>query len=381
MLRQRAGWAALFAFLFVVATCTGDDGTMQGDNGLPEGDAGAPALPPAVDGDGAQEGPVAEVHRIGRFTEDDRFAWPGTSLRARFVGTGISIELEDSGSNRFDVFVDGVPQPVLAPRAGRGTYVLAAGLEEGEHEVVVTRRTESLFGVTKFHGFENAEIVPSAGRARLIEFVGDSITAGFGVLSETPDCGLDPETEAETHAFGAYAAAALDADHVAIAHSGKGVYKNGGGDTTNTMPDLYGRVLADDASSEWDYDYAPDLVVVALGTNDFASGDPGEGFVDAYVAFLARLRELHPDAWLLVAESPMLSDVEPAGEMRRTIARGYYEDVVEQRRSAGDSRVALVEIPEQLSSDGYGCSMHPSETTHRKMADALVERVRELVGW
>lgn len=384
MVRRKYDRVAVLAFSLVVATCTADDGpTADGepDAGAPSADGGLPPGGTAADGDETDEGPVAEVHRVGRFTEDDRFAWPGTSVRARFVGTGISIELEDSGSNRFDVFVDGKEQPVLVPSAGTHTYVLAERLENEEHEVVVTRRTESLFGVSAFHGFSGAEIVPSPGKARLVEFVGDSITAGFGVLSDNPDCGLDPVTEAETHAWGALAAAELDADHVAIAHSGKGIYKNGGGDSTNTMRDLYERILADDPSSAWGYDYAPDVVVVALGTNDFGQGDPGDGFIDAYVGFLEKLRERYPDSWLLVAESPMLSDAEPAGQMRRTVARAYFEDVVDARKSAGDTRVALVEIAEQLESDGYGCSFHPNEVTQRKMADALVARIRELVGW
>ncbi len=379
----RVSSSVLLVFLLAYAACASDDGPVQTEVDGPDGGTppvDAPGADAGTDGDG-EEAPVREVHRAGRFDDEGRFAWPGTSVRARFEGSSIAIELADSGTNRFEVVVDGEPEDVLSPSAGEGTYVLADGLGAGEHEVVVTRRTESLFGVSTFRGFSGATLVPSPGRTRFIELVGDSITAGFGALGASEACGLDPVTEAETAAWGALAAEALDADHVAIAYSGKGVYRNGGGDTAETMPVLYERILADDPSSAWPEDYDPDVVVVALGTNDFSLGDPGDAFVDAYVAFAASLRARHPDAWILVAESPMLSDVVPAGEMRRTKARAYLEAVVAEREDAGDTRIALVEIAEQLESDGYGCSMHPSAATHAKMADALEERIRELTGW
>ena len=67
----------------------------------------------------------------------------------------------------------------------------------------------------------------------------------------------------------------LGAAHVAIAYSGIGMLRNNGGGTTGTMPERYERTLADDAASLGLARYTPDVVVIDLGTNDFATGDPG----------------------------------------------------------------------------------------------------------
>ena len=323
---------------------------------------------PSPDG---EVGPTADVHRIGRF-DGDRFAWPGTTIRTRFAGTAISVELDDGGQNQFDVWIDGEPQQVLRPGAGVGTYLLADGLAPGEHDLAIARRTESFFGITELRGFPGATLVPTEGRVRHIELIGDSITCGYGVLGGEATCPFGADTEAETHAWGALAAEALGADHTAIAYSGKGMVRNYGGDTADPMPAIYGRTFADDPSSGWDYSIVPDVVVIALGTNDFSVGDPGEAFLDAYTAFLGELRERYPEARFVLATSPMLS-----GEARSQLTGYVYAAAVAEQTPD----VVVLELDEQLAEDGYGCDYHPNRTTQEKMAAALVARIRDLAGW
>jgi lysophospholipase L1-like esterase len=336
-------------------------------------------------GDGApadaEVGPVETVHLVGRFDTSDpdgpRFAWPGTTIATRFSGTEIAIALDDGGSNQFEVWIDGAPGQVLTPSAGPGTYTLASGLAAGEHDVRVARRTESFFGVTQFLGFPGATLVDTAGQARMIEMIGDSITCGYGVLGDSATCGFSAATESELHAWGGLTAAALDAGHVAIAYSGKGVYRDREGTTTDQLPALFERIFADDPASAWDFAYTPDVVVVNLGTNDFAEGDPGQAFVDAYVGFVGAIRGRYPQAWIIVAMSPMLSDGFPQGQMQRTIGRGHLEDVV---AAADDARVVFLDLEEQVFEE-LGCDYHPGALTHEAMAAALTARIRSLTGW
>jgi lysophospholipase L1-like esterase len=340
------------------------------------------------DGDGgaadAGVGPIAKIHLLGRFdgapTDPGgaRFAWPGSTIRARFDGDAIAIRFDEAGGNQYDVTIDGGLQPVLVTSAGVQDYPLASGLAAGEHEVAVARRTESFFGVTGFLGFPGATLVDSEGPARWIEMVGDSITCGYGVLGAGPTCSFSADTEAETHAWGALAAAELGAAHTAIAYSGIGVYQNYGGEPSPTMPDRFPLTLADDPASAWPFTaYAPQVVAINLGTNDFSSGDPGSAFVDAYIDFVGQIRAHYPDTYIVVALSPMLSDDYPVGAMQRTLAAGYLQQVV----AAGGARESYLPLDEQLASDGLGCDYHPGETTQQKMADALVAQVRALTGW
>jgi lysophospholipase L1-like esterase len=343
---------------------------------------GGGSSPPAIDAPpGGIDAPTgvdapaggAEIHFIGRFDGQNRFAWPGSRIATRFDGTTISIDLEDSGQNWFDVSIDGVVQtPPLRPTAGRAEYVLAQGLAAGEHDLVVARRTESFWGITRFHGFPGATLVRTTRTDRLIEFIGDSITCGYGVLGVGPACEFDADTEAETHAWGTLAAAALGADHVAIAYSGVGMVRNFGGDTTNTMPVRYTRTFADDDASTWTYAYIPDVIVIGLGTNDFSIGDPGTPFVDTYVTFVSQLRNSYVTPQIILATSPMLGGADHAAH------RGHLDQVV---ATLADPMVTVVEIAEQDAINGYGCDYHPSEVTQQIMADALVPAIRAVTGW
>jgi lysophospholipase L1-like esterase len=314
----------------------------------------------------------AFVHVIGRFDENNRFAWPGSTIVTRFAGTSLTMELDDSGQNWFSIWIDGVEQPPLEAMPGIRSYVVATGLADGEHDAVIARRTEALFGASQIRGFPGSVIIPTLPPygGRLIELVGDSITCGYGALGDGPACEFDADTESEPDAWGGLTARALDAGHVAIAYSGKGVYRNYDGGDVDTMPVLYERTLAEDATS-WTFAIEPDVVVVNLGTNDFAAGDPGQPFVEAYTAFLAQIRSHYPDAHVIVASSPML------GEPNRSIARGYLEQVVD----AAGARVTFLDLAEQMAADGYGCDYHPSGATHQKMADVLVPAIRAVTGW
>jgi lysophospholipase L1-like esterase len=321
--------------------------------------------------DEAIDANLAGAHFIGRFDTMRRFAWPGSQIRTRFAGTTISVDLTDSGENVFDVTIDGATT-TIHPRAGRSVIVLANQLADGLHELVLTRRTESLWGTTTFHGFIGSPLLEADRPARLIEFIGDSITCGYGVLGADPTCSFTAATEAETRAWAAFTAAAVDAAHVSIAYSGAGVFRNFDGATENTLPARYGRTLADDETSTWAFSYTPDAIVINLGTNDFAQSDPGTPYVNAYASFVGVLRSMFPSAAILLATSPML-----AGSAHAT-QRAYLDQVAAM---AADPKLAVVEIAQQRASDGYGCDYHPNEVTQQRMATQLVPVLRAATGW
>ncbi|HTJ45709.1 MAG TPA: SGNH/GDSL hydrolase family protein [Kofleriaceae bacterium] len=329
----------------------------------------------------AKPQPSADVHLIGRFSQDARFEWPGSTIATRIDGTSITVKLDDTGQNRFEVWIDGALAPPIVGQQGPHEYTIASGLAAGPHDVVIERRTETFFGVTQYLGFPGATFVATPGPSRWIEFVGDSITCGYGVLGPDESSCFSNDTEAESRGWASLAARALGAAHSTIAYSGKGVIRNNGGEPGELMPALYERTIVEEDAT-WDFaQYTPDVVVVDLGTNDFSIGDPGAPFVTAYEAFLAGIRARYPSAWLVVAQSPMLSDGYPQGAMQRTKAAAYFQQIVADRANAGDARVVYADIAEQQASDGYGCDYHPSATTHMKMAAALETTIKSVTGW
>jgi lysophospholipase L1-like esterase len=346
------------ALLVALAACGGGGGADDGDDDGPPPDA--------------EVGVMEDVHLIGRFDAQQRFAWPGSAILTRFEGTNLTVQLvEENGPNQYDVTVDGTTT-VLVTGGGDQTYPIATGLAAGAHDVAIARRTESFFGITRFAGFSGGTLVATARPTRLIEFIGDSITCGYGVLGDVATCSFTADTEAETHAWGALAAAELGAAHTAIAYSGIGVYRNYGDEPGLHMPDYFSRTFADSDQSPWDWSYRPDAVVINLGTNDFSVGDPGQGYIDAYTTFIEQIRAQYgANIEIVVVSSPML------GEPDHTTQAGHLADVI---AAAGD-HVTYVNLATQLDSDGYGCDYHPNETTQQKMADALVPALRSLLGW
>jgi lysophospholipase L1-like esterase len=338
-----------------------------------------------VETDGASGTPA--VRFVARVDRSDpagpRFAWSGSTILARFTGSTIGIRLAGA-TDYFDVRIDGTLQSTpLAISPGRTDYPIASNLSPGPHELSVFRRTEANYhgsGDTTFLGLlldpAGALLPPSAPAGRRIEIVGDSTTCGYGDEGTSASCPFSLATENYDVTYGAVAARSLGADLITIAWSGKGMYRNFAGDTTETMPILYGRTLPDQAASTWDYSsWIPDAVVINLGSNDFQQGDPGQPFIDTYTAFVERLRGYYPGALIVCAVGPKLSG------SALGIARGYVMGIVGARNAAGDSKVDFVELPQALPADGYGCGGHASIATHQRMGDTLAAELKAKLGW
>jgi lysophospholipase L1-like esterase len=301
-------------------------------------------------------------------------------MAARFEGTGISVDLADEGTNFFAVTIDGGAPSVIATQAGQTTYELAAGLPDGAHDVWIQKRTESFVGAVRFLG-----LTPAGGRSlvptpppfdRRIELVGDSITCGYGNAGAGPGCPFTPDTEDGYMSYGAIAARNLDAASVNISYSGIGVYRDYGGSTEDQMPLKFERIFADDPSSEWDFSSTPHVVVINLGTNDFAGGDPGQAYVAAMNGFVEQVRAHYPETFIVLAVGSML------GGDQLSAAKAYLNDVVSTQTSAGDAKVSFVDLGQQdPTTDGIGCDYHPSVATDQKMAQRLEAAIRRLTGW
>jgi lysophospholipase L1-like esterase len=329
--------------------------------------------------------PMELIHYLGRFDLSDPAApassWPGSAVAARFSGTGLDVDLHDDGQNFFEVSIDGAAPTLLATDGGKDTYPLATGLADAEHEVVLFRRTESFQGVVHFHAFNpqgGGKIIPSPLPFKHhLELIGDSITCGYGNEGMGPGCGFTPDTENEWLAYGSIAARSLKAEQHVIAYSGKGAYRDYSGNTSDQMPVLYERTFAENSNVQWNFSsWKADVVVLNLGTNDFAKGDPGQAYVDAYAGMVKQIRGHYPEAYIVCAVGSMLG----GGDLAQDIK--YVKGVVAAANTAGDAKVSFVDLGQQDgNANGLGCDYHPSLKTHQIMADTLAAAIKALTGW
>ena len=325
------------------------------------------------------------VRFVGRMDTSDaarpKFAWSGSGVVARFRGTQVSASF--SGGQEYTVVLDGDVKDKFVP--GQGMAPVVSNLPDGEHTIELYRRTEANEGVSQFLGFDfgsGALLAPPPAPTRRIEIIGDSISCGYGNEGADMNCGFTPQTENHYLTYGAIAARALGAELVTVAWSGKGVICNygDGADSCNNnpMPVYYDRTLPNDAASKWDHSrFAPDAIVINLGTNDFSTdSDPSQqDFVGAYEQFVTNIRSKHPNARILLTNGSMLSGED------LTKARSYIEAVVTSFKGKGDDKISSFTIEPQNSADGYGCDWHPSRATHQKMAAVLESALKAALGW
>jgi lysophospholipase L1-like esterase len=340
--------------------------------GAQSGVGGSPGQP---SGGAGSVGP----YFIGRFdqTKADApvFAWSGTAIALRFTGTAISVTLTDSGTNVFEVVLDG-KHTVLTLESGTKKYLLGTGLSADAHDLLLYRRTEPLWKETAFNGFDlpSSAYLPVTVPTHRLEVIGDSISAGYGNEGTGP---FSAATENHYLTYEAIAARAVNAELYTEAWSGIGMFRNYDGTNTDVMPARYPRTLPERATSTWDFaKFVPDAVVINLGTNDFSAGDPGAGFQTAYLKFVTDLRAHYPSARFFLAVGSMLG-----GEDYKKVA-AYLQAVIDARASSGDKNLTLLEFGTQdAAADGIGSDSHPSLKTHQKMADKLQAALKADLGW
>jgi hypothetical protein len=324
------------------------------------------------------------IEYIGRFDFSNpksvRFDWPGVQIRTRFEGTSCSIKLKD-GNNDYNVFIDGKLHNIIRTTADT-IYVLANGLKKKTHTLLITKRTEALFGVGTFEGFildGGKDLVKSnEKKKRKIEFVGDSYFTGFGSEGDSPDCVFSRETENSYLSFGPQLARKLDADYSIVAISGSGVVKNYG-DSTRTsefpLPHYYNQTLFNDTLLCDFKNWQPEVFVVRLGRNDYwqKPHPKREMFRTAYLELLKFIRKNYPNAHIFALCSPLRYD--PHCD--------YISSVVNELNGKNkDKKIHFVKVDVKFNPKrDFGCEKHPNRFGHQKIADFLEPIIRKEMKW
>ena len=220
-----------------------------------------------------------------------------------------------------------------------------------------------------------------------------------------------PLTENQYLAFGALAGRALSADVTTLCYSGKGIYQNyrdgvaGEGTGINTtatttndpdaktlMPEYFLRTLASDtASPPWDFtkETEPQVVLINLGTNDFARDLNGDSiadgidlgqFHDRYTDFINLVRSKRPTAHIFLGVSPMVSDKFPLDNARKDFRSIIYQ-LASEFDAKGDHRVYGLEFVEMGLRYGLGCDYHPNLVVHQIMSDQFTGAIRSKLCW
>ena len=309
------------------------------------------------------------------------FGYSGARQRLRFVGSSVGVLMDDDkGANYAMAWIDGQPGKKFQLNARDGFYPLAQGLKEGEHTVEVVRITECFLGLTGFRGFvldRGARALPWGNVPdRRIEFIGDSITCGYGVEVDDPKLRFVPATENYCLGYSALAARQLEADTLVVARSGIGMLRNYDGPrdgSKDAMPQIYPATFYLQPKPEWDFSrYTPDVVCVNLDTNDFSTtGVNVDKFVANYIEFGTMLLKRYPHAQLVILQGPM--DTSKA-------LRAALDRVISQLHAEASERVHFL-VLSPIGSGGYGADYHPNRAQSKINAAELTAYLSNLMAW
>lgn len=338
------------------------------------------------------------VRALGRslFLNNIRYlSWSCSGVEFLFTGTKLTSEIWTDWildepwkaifQPYFAVFVnDGeIPEKRFAAEAGTNAYSIFESDSVQTVKIKILKLSEAAFskaGIVSLTG--DGEITPSEPKKLRFEFIGDSITCGFGIEGKSAEEHFRTETENSFITYGAEVSKAFDADFSLISWSTIGVYSsdckedNGKPNDGWIMPMLYDYTdigiegaLNITEHIPWDFQsFVPDVIVINLSTNDmsFTKKIPERvnAFKEAYKKFILHIREKNPTSEILCVLGMMGDELYPA--------------VKAAAAETGDKKVRALRLDEQLEADGTGSEKHPNWVTHKKAAEKII---KELDGY
>ena len=288
----------------------------------------------------------------GRIDWSDPFAivwtYPGTFVKIRFKGTHLFIRVRNKNNywdNYLGVIEGDTQTKILLPKDGEATIEIPLKeTEDGIHEVMIFKRQDACHELTIL-GFEingrgndnskDTDVVCALLKAsplppRRIEVYGDSVSAGE--VSEALDYigKADPtdqhgEFSNSWYSYAWMTARAFDAQLHDIAQGGAALLDGTG---WYHAPDYIGMETIWDKMrynpeygtvTKWDFSqYTPDIVIVAIGQNDSNpddymkkdyEGEKAQNWRAHYKAFLKKIRQTYPDAWIICCTTLLQHDI------------------------------------------------------------------------
>ena len=219
-----------------------------------------------------------------------------------------------------------------------------------------------------------------------LEFIGDSITCGYGIEGIWEKDTFTTAQERPDKAYAFLTAKALGAQVQLCSWSGIGLISNYVDPETIMLPDTHWLMQANWPYTDkslalrlgiepevWDGSkYQPDIVVIHLGTNDISWV---RGMEERRLEYTAQLRQLIE---AVHRRSPKAKICCCLGIMGEALNESVAEAVELFKKDFPAVTAKAVLFTQQLESDGIGADWHPSAVTHKKAAELLTKALRSL---
>jgi GDSL-like Lipase/Acylhydrolase family/Carbohydrate esterase 2 N-terminal len=276
--------------------------------------------------------------------------WPGAYLKTDFTGTTVKIKL--AGTVKIYVKIDNGPDTFYNNVSGT-VNLTPTRLAAGTHSLRVAAYSEH--DDIQFQGLvldSGAKTVAPNVSPQLIEFVGDSITAGATTTK---------------HALSDYAwliGEQLSVEHTQIAQGGiclvDGIQCGSPNAIGMSKQFFKLQTVYFPNSPAWNFSrYQANEVVINLGTNDNGYHDSDATFQSTYITFLQNIRKEYPNARIFV--------IRPF----KGAKAAYALAAVRAINAAGDKSVEYIDTTNWITNADTNDGTHPSDAGHVKIANKL----------
>lgn len=301
---------------------------------------------------------------------------PGIYIQIKFSGSSCEIKIIDEQlygtyHNYLEIVVDDKPSRIQTKQ--KINYIKISGLQKKEHLLTICKNTEASIGYIEFAGIRcHTLLAPPLKPLRKIEFIGNSITCGYGSDMSFIPCkaGQWYDQHNAYMTYGALTARALNAQWVLSAVSGIGMIHSCC-EMTITMPQVFDKINLRDDSINWNFkNYQPNVVTICLGQNDGIQDS--SKFCSAYTDFIKTVRSYYPNATIICLTSPM------ADASLNTVLKNYLTSIVAFENNKGDKNIYKYFFSKRYYS---GCDSHPSLEEHAQMAKELTPYIKKVMKW
>jgi len=321
------------------------------------------------------------IQYLGRWDLTDplhpKHSWPGGSIRVKFSGSSLGVRLADN-ENYYNIYIDGAFRGILhGDQPGEADYLLADSLDEGVHELLLTKRNcaqNKIYSISGFQLDEAGQLFPPPPLPDAkIEFVGDSFTVAEG--NEATELTMPWEETFPVSnldkGFAAIVARHFNAQYHITARSGIGMVTDWSGDRSLNLPDRFDRTLMDAPEPKWDFQqWVPRLVVICLGLNDHSGLKDKDGNVSPensalyrtrYREFLQTIRRVYPRVNILAVAAHV------------DWIRDNVRQVVDEEKAKGRQDIHYAQF--DYYKNGYVANGHPNVESHQKIANELIKAI------
>lgn len=339
--------------------------------------------------------------------------WTGSMLELNARGSELWIEIEadyDEYEPWISILINGAQVSRMMLTVGRYWICVFRGMNADiVKNVRIVKDVQAMSGdpecLLQFHAVKfDGAFLPVAEKPYKIEFVGDSLTSGEGLVGAKGEEDWIPMWFGAVNNYAVLTAQAFNADYRIVSQSGWGVLTGWDNNPHNNIPEYYEKLcgllngernIALEAQMDNDFTaWQPDIVVVNLGTNDMSAFNQPEwrdessgecykqrrnedgsfqeedlkAFEDAVTEFLAKLRHCNPKAHIVWAYGMAGLLMMPA----------IYRAVDAYTKVNNDKKISVFQLP-NTTEEEEGSRFHPGVAAHEKAAKELTEYLKNLL--